>query len=290
LLLKCATYLRGKDPQDALAYRLPRLARWAEIDAAPPEQRGRIGLKGPGRELADALRGLARTQSWPALLEAVEDAFWQHPLWLDLQQLAGQALNGRGFQAAALGVRDDLRSLLSRAPTLLDLSFSDGTALADAETRSWIEAEVRAGGAGGAASRPAGPALDVEGFEAIQKEARGLAARGDVPGALARMQQALPGDASPRARFLLRLDLASLCADVGRDRLALGIVAELDEQMKRHELETWEPELCIRALQLAYRCHQRALPEDAEAQSRALVDSVYQRLCRLNPMVAAALG
>jgi len=294
LLLRCAGFLRGKDPKEPLGYRLPRLARWAEIQSTPPDQRGRVALKGPGADEIGALRALLQQQQWSGLLDAVEDAFWQNWLWLDLQRLASEALDGlgSGFQSAAAGVREDVRSLLERAPGLPRLAFSDGTPLADAETQRWLETQLRATAAASptAPPRSAEPGLDADALEAARAEARVLMRRGNVASALLRIEQALGSPASSRGRFAARLELAAFCADAGQDRLALALFAELDEQVVRHGLELWDPELSTRVLELAYRASQRVAATEDSADARQRVESIYRRLCRLSPAAAAALG
>ncbi len=297
LLLKCASFLRKKDPQDPLGYRLPRIARWAEIDSAPPDNGGKIPLAGPAREQVAALRGLAQKQDWRALLEEVEESFWAAPLWLDLQRFAYEALEGlgAGYRSAAFSVRDELRSLLERAPSLPRLSWNDGSPLADAETQRFVEEQVRTGGGSGAAAaggavRAEASGPDAEALEQARTEARAFAKRGDMPAALARVEDALASQSSPRGRFLARLELAMLCADNGRDRLALPILEGLDTQVESHGLDTWEPELATRVLELAYRCQQRlAQDRDAPAEARSRADHLFRRLCRVNPVAAARI-
>jgi type VI secretion system ImpA/VasJ family protein len=184
-----------------------------------------------------------------------------------------------------------VRSLLARAPKLLRLRFSDGTSLADPETQRWVEQEIGSGGAPGAGAAPRSEQASAENAEALEAgraEARDLAARGDVPAALARLNLALSGDGSPRARFLGRFELAGFCAELGRDRLARPIFDELVDDAASHALERWEPELYARVLEAAFRCLNR-LAGDGDPDAGARAEEVFRRLCRVSPATAAGL-
>jgi type VI secretion system protein VasJ len=291
LLGRCADYLRKRDSRAPLAYLLPRAQNWCEIDGGPADDGGKIPFNGPDAQQTALFKQLALARDWAGLLEAAEDAGWNQPFWLDSHRYACQALAGLGddHKLGAAAVKDQVRSLLARAPRLLRLRFNDGTPLADADTQRWIEQEVGSGAAPGGAVRSSAPAPEAadEALEAGRAEARALAAQGDVPGALARLHQALAGDGSPRARFLGRFELACFCAELGRDRLARPIFDELVEDGANHALERWEPELYARVLEAAFRCLDRLAADDPDVRVRA--EEVFRRLCRVSPATAAGL-
>jgi type VI secretion system protein VasJ len=290
LLGRCADFLRRRDSRAPLAYLLPRAQNWVDVDGGPEDSGGKLAFNGPDATLVAAMRQLASARDWPALLDAAEDASWNLPLWLDAQRYACQALAGMGAEhrLAVLAIQDQVRSLLARAPRLPRLRFDDGTPLADADTQRWLEREV--GAAAGASAPTSAPAseADAEAREAGRAEARDLAGKGDVPAALTRLDRALAGDASPRGRFLSRFELASFCAELGRDRLARPIFDELCDDAAGHALERWEPELYARVLEAAFRCLSR-LAGDGDADAGARAEEVFRRLCRVSPATAAGL-
>ena len=290
-LLRCADFHLDRDPASPLGHRILRVACWGSVIGAPPSDRGRLLVSGPPSELASRLQGLAAAAQWAELLGLSSASFREHPLWLDLQRHADRALEALGPEHAAAGeaLRGELRLLLERAPGLAELAFQDGTSLADAETRRWLEERVRGAGAGAATGSGAGAAVDAE-REAARAEARALARKGRLAEALAGLEPLLRGEASARSRFLARLELASLCAEVGEDRLAAPLLEALDAELGRRALEDWEPRLAAQVLEALYRSRRR-LAERAGGgdDSAAKAQQVFERICRIDPVAAAAL-
>jgi len=239
LLLRCSEYLRAKQADSPLGYRIQRLARWGELEVEPPSRDRRSELRGPASEEITALRQLAESASWHPLLAASEDAFWAQPLWLDLQRWSHLALESLGsdHRQAALGIEEDVRALLQRLPGLARLCFDDGTPFADPATEHWIEEKIRPRST--PAPQPAAVGAESDPLEAALRGARAQAQSGDVAGAIRALECAIATRPSPRARFHGRLELAVLCAELGRDRIALALLEELDAHLQRHALETW---------------------------------------------------
>jgi len=295
-VLRGATFLRQQEPNGAAAYRVVRALRWDGIMAAPPAGGdGRTQIPGPAAERATALERLHVAQDWPALLESAEAAFRERPLWLDPQRLCERALAGLGpsYGAAREAVLEEVRGLLSRVPGLARLAFQNGTPFADAETRRWIEQAVtRAEPA--SATRPAAEAAPLGAnaaeLAAARDEARALAKGGRLGEALGRLETALAGDVSARGRFLVRLELATLCSDAGHDRVAAPLLEALDSEIARFRLEEWDPALSASVLRSLYRCRRRlADRRGAPPEEAARAEEIFGRLCRLDPVLAAAL-
>jgi type VI secretion system protein VasJ len=291
LLLRISAFIREQDVQDPLAYRLPLIVAWSELRSEPPADGGKLMIPGPPGSQLSNLRSLRAASDWPGLQELAESVSRESPLFLDACRYQSEALAALGgpYRAAADGIRDELRSLVRRAPRLIRLQFSDGTPLADADTQHWLD--EGSGAAGDAAAATASAEIDPDELEAARREARELARdKQDLRAALARLERTLAADASSRGRFLARLELAELCAATGHDRVAAPILSELDETLARHGLEHWEPALSRRVLGQLYQCLRRlAGASDAPEPMRARAEQIYERLCRLDPVEAAAL-
>jgi type VI secretion system protein VasJ len=296
LIFKIAAFLRQKEPTSPTPYHLVRAYRWTGIATAPPASEGKTQIIPPAAETVALLRRTLEARDWAGLLEHAESAFRAgSPLWLDLQRFVATALDGLGPSYA--GVRDgvvaELRALLRRLPGLVELRFRDDLPFADPETRVWLS-ESLGEEAGPAVRAPTAPAsaegVDPETLAQARREARRLVKDSDLAGALAALAPAVDRPGTPRAEFLVRLEVASLCAELGRDRLAFPMLQALDETVRHHGLEAWEPALATRVLEALYRSTKRlAGQRGASPDLAARAEETFVRLCRVDPAAAAGV-
>jgi type VI secretion system protein VasJ len=279
-LVTAGAALRRAVPADPLGYRILRTGLWLHLGRPPPAPGGKLGVPPPADGLRDALGLMVQHQRWTALLEEAESALQQHRYWLDPHRLSVQALEGLGpsHAAAADAIRAELRAFLARMPGLLTFSFAGGAAVADAQTRAWID-EAVSPPQGGASS----PAVDDALPEDEVAAARALLASGRVREGLVALNALVSAQPSGRARFRARLALGRAAAASGLHALARGTFQALDHEAEQHQLDAWEPALAVECL--------RGLVSSARAlaqESRADVDLTrqYQRLCRLDPAAA----
>jgi len=299
LVFKTAAFLRQKEPESPTPYRLVRAFRWAAIAAAPPATGGLTQIIPHSAETNALLRRAYEASDWAELLEFAEDAFRQgSPLWLDIQRFTVTALEnlGPGYAAIRDGVLEEVRGLLRRIPSLPELRFSDESPFADPETRVWLAESLGQEPAGGSAPRsgaavaPAAEGIDPAALAEARKEARRLIKDGDFRGAQGAIAATVDCPSTPRADFLVRLEVATLCADLGRDRLAVPMLQALDETVRAHDLESWEPALATRVLESMYRATKRqAEQRGATPDLAGHVEEIFARLCRVDPGAAAEI-
>jgi len=274
--------LRRADSTDPAAYRVLRAGLWLHLAHPPPATGGKTSIPPPPENLRASLGLMLQNQRWAAVLEEAESALQQHRLWLDLHRMSAQALAALGGAHARAGdaVASEVRGLLARMPPLPSLTFNDGTPLADAQTKTWLQESVapkpapRGGGEAGGDDVPAEPVA----------EAKKLLAAGQIAEGLATLQALVMSRPAGRARFKARLLLAQAAAGAGLQPVALATFEELDRESLAHRLDAWEPTLaaeCLKGLVAA----SRALAQDPRGTSPELA-SQYQRLCRLDPAAA----
>jgi type VI secretion system protein VasJ len=290
--VRLAGALRAADPRDAEAYRLARVGHWMTLREPPQADAGRTRIAAPERACA-RLAQLHRDRRWPALLDAAEAAFDETPLLLDAQHMSATALAhlGAGYAGAHRAVCHETRGLVERFPDLAALAFRDGTALASADTRAWLDA-LHAPPAGDVATGErtgAGAAVIDAGLLA---DARQRAVQGDLRGALAVLDAAQVRCERPRDRATIRLEAARLCRHAGRADVAAALLAGLDDEMSRHSAAQWEPELLAEVLAEHIRCL-RAAPGAPGAPERGedpLAErALRERLARLSPHLALSI-
>jgi len=276
-----------------LAFRLKRIAVWANIENLPLLRDGQTLLPGPIPQVQDVLHNLLNSQSNEDLIRFAEAQLTLFPFWLDLNCIAAQAMErlGVSFDAARREVCGETARLLGRLPGLEQMAFVDGMPFANAETLQWLQALNMAAndtgsadgtdgtsdtGASGNGARP----------DSLQKAlagARALAAENDVAGAAAGLQKAIDQASAPRSKLQLRIHLCELLfaqrPGANLDAFARALIAEID----RFELQTWDPPLALSGLQAAYNIVAR----NDEAKSEA--DVLLARIVALDASAAVKL-
>lgn len=288
-------YWLSQDPTDPAPYRLRRALAWVHVRALPPATGTRTQIPAPPGGAQELATMLANAQ-WPGVLQQSEDRMRNALFWLDLQRYSWAALRGMGAEDAAEVVARETETLLLRLPGLDTLEFADGTPLADAETRSWIAAEVRRSGDAAGAAAPAGGSgggeMD-EAFEEACAEARGLARKKKLPEALRILETGAAGAGDVRARARWQLEIGRICLETGHVRSAYAYLDGLDRALAGTPVHDWDPgfsaELTKSLLQsldkvLSSQGNKPASPEEI-TRSREL----RARLARLDITTAVSL-
>jgi len=242
-----ANFLRDQPDGWLSAHHLIKSIRLDTLHELPPLAADtRTRLAPPKPEHRAMLKRLYLQQSWLELLEQTESFFGQavNHLWLDLQWYIHQALSKAGtpYEKWADIITQDLRGLLHRLPGLEGLAFSDGTPFADEVTLNWINQHVLA--AEGWHDESAASASTAGHDEILQLEPEALA-QADSEGVEAPLLwlQHRPAMHTPRHQWLLRLLMARVAEQYGKNDMALHLLNELDCKAAKLMLSQWEPEL-----------------------------------------------
>jgi type VI secretion system protein VasJ len=152
-----AALLRRANPADPAPYRLARVGIWLHLAQPPPSNANRTSIPPPPAALRTQLERMSENAKWAEVIEESESALATQRFWLDLHRFTHRALRelGDGHARARKALATELGSALRRFDGILQLTFNDGTPLADGQTASWIADEVLSA-ADGAASA-AGP-------------------------------------------------------------------------------------------------------------------------------------
>jgi type VI secretion system protein ImpA len=294
-----ARYLRQQAPSNPAPYLMLRGLRWGELRASGSDVDPK-SLAAPPTSVRSQLKGFLLDGRWKDLLEACETLMARPDSrgWLDLQRYAVTACDNLGAEYEPVGraIRGELALLLRDAPALPDMTLMDDTATANAETRQWLQSEqlVRApgsdepgaGGDGAVGDVPTPrtrPLLALS--DAAFDKAKEAIRAGQVKRAIEILTKELERERSDRARFLRRIQIASVMVDAGLEALAKPLLDEALTQIDTHQLEEWESgELVAQPMSLLYRCLAK-LDEDPDRRQQ-----LYLRVARLDPVQAMALG
>jgi len=292
-IISAAKYLRRDMPGNPAPFLLLRGYRWGELRAADTLD-PRL-LEAPPTNVRANLKRMLLDAQWPELLEASEAVMGtpQGRGWLDLQRYVLTACEALGseYDAVREAVRAALRSLLADRPQLVDMTLMDDTATANEETRGWLKGVV-----GDTVARPAPAARDDDGAgsNGVHLDARlrdpiavaNTHARGGRhERAIALLMRESSREKTKRGRFVLQSQLARIMVEAGHEKIAMPILEELIADIEAYKLEEWEfGELVATPMTLLFRCMEKTDGDEAVRQS------LYLRICRLDPIQAIGLG
>jgi type VI secretion system protein ImpA len=291
----CAKFLQTDNPSSPVAYMLHAALRFAETREAGSYPAWDF-LAPPPTEKRQNLKRLASESNWSELLtEAIIAA--GEPCgrgWLDVQRYIWRASYESSYPAISAAVISMVQGLLKDVPEIPTWTMSDDTPTANPETQKWLEEMV--------IPRPPEPVVEEVQAEPepepvyaptpsqqaredappdILDTARELMARGRLPQALQLLMRDAAQQPSGRARFLRRLQMAQLCVGAGQAKVAYPVLDELVKEIDQRQLEEWEAtDMISPPLALLLKCL------DDSAENGSVRESVFNRLCRIDPIAA----
>lgn len=285
-----------EQPQGWLAaHRIMKAARWDLVMQLPAlDASGRTRLLPPKPDYRAQLKRLYLQQSWTELIEQVDVMFTEggNRFWLDLQWYLWQGLirAGNPWEQWADYIMSDLKLMLKRLPGLETLAWNDGTPLADEVTLGWIAEKVN-NDMPVFTEEPTGlKGAQTDDIFALEAEAM---EKGDSAGPEAALGwlQSRPGMATPRSRWLLRLLMARVAEQYGRNELALHLLGELTASAPKLTLSDWEPGLLfdVQARRLRLLRMKAGRSESDKVRFAPEMDSLLAGLIALDPARAMVL-
>ena len=286
-------YLRQQPDGWLAAHRLMKSLRHDTLRAIPaPDGEGKTRIASPRADERAMLKRLYLQQSWLELLEQADSTFSRgaNHLWLDLQWYIHQALMKTGQNVLADIIAADLKGLLSRLTGLETLAFNDGTPFADEVTLNWINQSVL-DDMSGWHDEPARTVSETENvILALEPEALEKA---DTDGLDATLHwlQTRPGTDSTKDKWLLRLLMARVAEQKGKNELALHLLGELDGAAQSITLTQWVPTLLfeVKSRRLRLLRMKAARSETDKSRLQPEMDLLLAGLIALDPAGSAVL-
>lgn len=289
-----ASYLSDQPDGWLSGHHLMKSIRHDTLHQLPPlSADGTTRIEPPKPDQRALLKRLYLQQSWQELLEQSDGMFSRgaNHLWLDLQWYIHQALLKSGKEDLAAIVLNDLKGLLMRLPGLETLGFNDGTPFADEVTLSWVCQQVMDNGEDWRGDAPVVAAASGDNdILALEPEVLQVADSEGTEAALSWLQSR-PGIHSERSRWLLRLLMARVADQTGKNELASHLLRELDEQATRLTLPHWEPELMfeVKARRLKLLRTKAGRSESDKSRLQPDMEHLLAGLIAVDPARAAVL-
>ncbi|MGA2038097.1 MAG: type VI secretion system protein TssA [Bryobacteraceae bacterium] len=291
-VVAAAAVLRKRDPFGPAAYLMLRGLRWGELRGSSDP----VVLEAPPSDLRQQVKALANRNRWAELLELAEQimALPCSRAWLDLQRLVVEACTALGdnYNAIAIAIRSELRTLLRDLPHLLDAALTDDTPAANSETQKWLrELLAEPSDAPPLPGSPHGPAAGdarAPGWQKRFVDPQALAQEamraGQQQKAVEILQHEVERAASGRARFLRKMQLAQICIAAGKDPIAQLLLDDVAAAIDTHKLDDWEDrETIARALVFLLQ-NSKKIQADAKTKQ-----ALFERVCRLDPVQALSI-
>ena len=291
-VVAAAGVLRKRDPFGPAAYLMLRGLRWGELRGSSDP----VVLEAPPSDLRQQVKFLATRNRWADLLELAEQIM-ELPCsraWLDLQRFVVEACTALGdnYNAIAVAIRSELRTLVRDLPHLLEATLNDDTPAANSETQKWLrELLAEPSDAPPLPSAPHGPATEDSRAPGWQKRfvdpqalAQEAMRAGQQQKAVEILQREVERAASGRARFLRKMQLAQICIAAGKDPIAQLLLDDVAAAIDTHKLDDWEDrETIARALVFLLQ-NSKKIQADAKAKQ-----ALFERVCRLDPVQALSV-
>ncbi|MDJ0816761.1 MAG: type VI secretion system protein TssA [Desulfobacterales bacterium] len=290
-LVKIAAFLQESDAGNPMAYRYRRMAAWSQISASPPAGDGQTQIPPPSPQITQPLIELRSNAKFDAFLIAAEQRFSQFIFWLDINRwvVESMASLGNAYQPAQEAVCQETAFLLYRLPGLEDLAFNDGTPFANSNTRRWLKSIKFGAGAvtlEAAMAPPVTPTAThaVEMSQAIE-QAMNLAKQKKLVEAVQILHEESKKCHSKKEALHWRLALCQMLLDANRSEMAQPHLDLILNDIDRHQLTSWDPELALEGLKVVWMGFNHHTEEGSQNQAAAILN----RIAELNPVVALQL-
>jgi len=294
-VLQTLENIRRGAPDRGMSYKLAREWVWA-LAGLPAAKEGKTTIPSPGARDVGLWDAMVSRGEWTELLHSAENRWPKSMFWLDPHRYVGRALEELGLEEAHAAVGAGVAGVLSRLPGLVDLSFADGSPLADDETRAWLAAHAVAdAGSGGRSGAPVmmAPISVDDGGEApaFLTESEKLLKDNKFVEAVVGFESGLARVPDLRARFRLKLQFAQQLLVAKRVHVARPMLEALDEEVERFELQTWEPRLAAGVVQtLLAALSSKGHPDEKTPEFAKKLLLLRVRIARLDSPSALETG
>lgn len=231
----------SQPPIDGLFFRLNRICAWTTIESLPQNKDKQTYIPAPTQQLMTSWEKIRHQGDAQSQLHFAESRLGNHRFWLDLNRFSYEALLTLEQVEAANIIKDELTHLANRIPGLVELTFSDGQAFADAETRQWI-ADMMLPKEAHAAP------VSQDDTDLLIQQVLSASGKNNVAQSLEKLQIAAQRTASLREHFRLQTAQLEVLSKNQCSVNSTALITPLLDKVKKYHLVEWEPMLMSKFL------------------------------------------
>jgi type VI secretion system protein ImpA len=290
------SYLAAQKPENPLPFLLYSSIRLGELYQMVANSKLDT-MAAPPTELRQSLKRASSEREWTQVHTAALAALGT-PCgsgWLDLYRYLWTSCDELGWYTQRNAVASAVRQRLRDLPQLASLTLNDDTPSANAETLRWIHEEIDPPPPAPVEAEVKTPAPTLEAVLAVEREraqdpeiedlfvtARGLAAHGQIQGAIQLLARDAAHQSVGRLRFGRNLQIAELCLESGNSAVAVPVLQGLVREVEERRLETWEPpDSAAKPYALLLQC---------ATVAKLDTQSIFARLCAIDPSAALTMA
>ena len=291
------SYMAAQKPESVLPFLVSSSLRLGELYHLVANSKLDM-LAAPPTELRQKLKRAVSEREWTDVHTAALAAL-ATPCgagWLDLYRYLWMSCDELGWYTQRNAIAGAVKQRLRDLPALPGLTLDDDTPSANADTLRWINEEIAP------PPTPVEAPVEVEvktptleAVLAVEREraempeaedlfltARGLAAHGQIQGAIQMLARDAAHQSVGRLRFGRNLQIAELCLESGNSAVAVPVLQGLVREVEERRLETWEPpDSAAKPYALLLQC---------ATVAKLDTQSIFARLCAIDPSAALTMA
>ncbi len=278
---KIANFLKEKEVELAMAYRLARMSIWQVIRALPPSDKDFVTrVPPPDRNAVKQLNLLLDVHNYKGIISTCELWAVENPYWFDLHFNICVAFDSIEKSDVSRAIKCELLSLYHRHPNIIKLKFSDKKSMMSDEALLWLQEDLASD------SQPQSISLnDNENLTASEKkfleELDGIQQKpkNNRLQEYADIQHYLDSDISENLKIELLIGMVDAIIPASNNGMLESYVSCLETKLEYFHLESWDKVLASKVL--------IKIIEAKKALNESFAN-YYHRLCRIDMHAAIA--
>ncbi len=264
-------YYRSNETFNLISLRLSRFNAWIDIDELPYTDHGKTTpLYPPSIIEIDELNSLINEKQYIKALQLAEEIIEVSPFWLEGHHIVYDILIKIEKEQEANEVKNHLRTILETLKGIEEYQFNDNTAFASKRMQNWIDKELFTSNNSSVSNDESDPFNNQ--LEAIYE----LIGNKKIKEAMLQIEKNYVSSLNSEDKFKWRLIHAQIAVENDKKKLALALIQDLLIEIKKYDLDNWNPSLASKVYMLALNSFTNV---DIEQDK---LEDIYNNLCKID--------